>query len=611
MANKNHVLVLETAAQRLAALRDAMKKQGVQAYVVYSSDPHGSEYVNGYWRCRSWISGFTGSAGTVAVTQDKAGLWTDGRYFIQAAEELEGSGVELFKEGKPGVPGYPEWLTAELSPGAAVGLDGRTLSLKEWESMMESFGPAGIKLEASCDLISPLWLDRPAPSRAAVWEMDKILCGQSRQEKISDLREHLKKQGCDATMISSLDDIAWILNLRGGDVPYNPVIESFLYLGENSLAWFLDTSKLSDSLKKKLAGEGIQVKPYHEAAAFLQETAKDLAKEKKSLFLSPEKTSFALTSGLLPSLKVRMGVDPSTHLKAGKNRVEQAQLRQVMEKDGAALVRFIIWLKEAMARGQNMVSELSAAAALQAFRAEQEGYLYDSFSTIPAYRDHGAICHYEASEASSCRLERESLFLFDSGGQYRGGTTDVTRTLALGEPTTLEKKDYTLVLKGHIALSKAVFPQGTRGYQLDTLARIPLWQEGLNYAHGTGHGVGFVLNVHEGPQKISPHPIDEALKEGMVCSNEPGIYREGLHGIRIENLVLVQPWKTGLEGEEFYCFETLTLCPYERSLIDIELLTAGEIQWINDYHKMVYDRLSSRLSPSELQWLKDQTREIS
>ncbi len=608
MENNNYVL--EKVPRRLEALRKAMKEKGLQAYVIYSSDPHGSEYVNDYWRCRSWISGFTGSAGTVVVTLEKAGLWTDGRYFIQAAGELEGSGIKLFKEGIPGVPGYLEWLAAELPRGSAVGLDGRTLSLKEWESMMESFTSAGIRLEGGVDLISPLWLDRPQPSRALVWEQEKESCGQSRQDKIAALRALLKEQGCDATMISSLDDIAWILNLRGGDVLYNPVVESFFYLGENSLVWFLDPVKLSDPLKEKLKGEKILIRPYSQAAEFLKEVSRELAKADKALFLSRSKTSFALASGLPSNLKVRMGVDPSTHLKAGKNTVEQEQVRRVMEKDGVALVRFMIWLRETLAKGEE-VSEVSAARALRAFREEQEGYLYESFATIPAYRDHGAICHYEAADASCYKLEKESLFLLDSGGQYKGGTTDITRTLALGEATALERRDYTLVLKGHIALSRAVFPQGTRGYQLDTLARIPLWKEGLNYAHGTGHGVGFVLNVHEGPQKISPHPIDEALKEGMICSNEPGIYREGQHGIRIENLVLVQPWKTGLAGEKFYRFETLTLCPYEKSLMEINLLTAEEIRWVNDYHRMVYTRLAPYLNPSEARWLREQTLEIS
>ncbi len=609
MENNNHIL--DTVPQRLAALRQAMEKQGLQAYAVYSTDPHGSEYVNNYWRCRTWISGFTGSAGTVVVTMEKAGLWTDGRYFIQAAAELEGSGITLYKEGVPGVPSYLEWLASELPEGSVAGMDGRTLSLREWEAMAACFEPAGIKVEGLCDLISPLWRDRPASSKAEIWEMDNAVAGQSRRDKVFALRGLLKEQGCSATMISSLDDIAWTLNLRGGDVPSNPVVESFLYLGEDRLVWFLDRAKLPQALQNKLEGEGILIKAYEEAAAFLKDAAEELAREGKALFLSDTKTSFALLASLPSSLKVKKGVDPSTRLKACKNRAEQAQVREVMEKDGVALVRFIIWLKETMAQGDKIVTELSAAAVLKALRMEQEGYLDDSFTTIPAYGEHGAICHYDASEASSLRLERQSLFLFDSGGQYTGGTTDVTRTLAMGEASELEKRDYTLVLKGHIALARAVFPQGTRGYQLDTLARMPLWKEGLNYAHGTGHGVGFVLNVHEGPQKISPHPIDEALEPGMICSDEPGVYREGIHGIRIENLVLVQPWGKGLGDEEFYSFETLTLCPYERSLIDAALLTAEEIQWVNDYHKMVYERLSPRLSPSEVQWLREQTLEIA
>jgi len=580
-----------------------MKERGMKAYIVFSSDAHGSEYVSPYWRCRTWISGFTGSAGTVVVTQDDAGLWTDYRYFIQAAEELKGSGIRLFKMGEPGVPSYIEWLAEILESGDVIGMDGRTLSLGEWEAMAAAYGPLDVRIDGHDDLIGELWTDRPVDSVKPVWCLTDEEAGKSSREKIKEIRSIMEDRHLDATLISSLDDIAWILNVRGGDVPYNPVVQSYLYLSHDSISWFVDQRKISPEVRSIIEALGINVLDYNSVTEFLSRLNPRL-----SLYVSPERTSSTLVSSLPETINLLKGVNISTRLKAEKNTGEQTRIRTVMEKDGIALVRFIIWLREEINR--TALTEIEAAAKLREFRASQDGFLSESFSPIPAYRAHGAICHYEATEKDQFTLDKSSLFLIDSGGQYREGTTDVTRTLALGQPTQREAHDYTLVLKGHIALSRAVFPEGTKGYQLDILARAPLWKEGLNYGHGTGHGVGYILNVHEGPQRISPHPVNESLKKGMICSNEPGIYREGEHGIRIENLILVQPWNECPGEENFLSFETLTLCPYERSLIDISLLDAEEIDWVNSYHREVYKRLSPGLSPGEQDWLKNETLEI-
>jgi len=589
--------------ERISSLRSLMKERGLKAYIIYSSDAHGSEYVSPYWRCRTWISGFTGSAGTVVVTQDEAGLWTDYRYFIQAADELKGSGIRLFKMDEPDVPSYLEWLTDILDSGDVVGMDGRTLSLGEWEAMAEVFSPMNIRIDGHDDLIGELWTDRPVDSVQPVWTLTDDEAGLSREGKIKNIRSIMKEELLDATLISSLDDIAWILNIRGGDVPYNPVVQSYLYLTHKELYWFVDFQKIDTHVRNAVESLGCSLLEYGSIQGFLSSLDPGL-----SLYVSADRTSSTLVRALPDGINLLKGVNISTRLKAEKNSGEQRRIRSVMEKDGSALVRFIIWVRKQIDKGG--MTEIEAAEKLKEFRSAQEGFLSESFSPIPAYRAHGAICHYEANKKDQFYLEKSSLFLIDSGGQYREGTTDVTRTLALGTPTDSEIHDYTLVLKGHIALSRAVFPEGTRGYQLDTLARVPLWKEGLNYGHGTGHGVGYILNVHEGPQRISPHPVNEPLKKGMICSNEPGIYKEGAYGIRIENLILVQPWTECPGNDEFLAFETLTLCPYERSLIDVSLLDSDEIKWINEYHKEVYRRIGPLLTSDEQRWLKNETLEI-
>ena len=589
---------------RLMKLRELMERDSLDAYIIYSQDPHGSEYVAEHWRGRAWLSGFTGSAGTVVVTRDKAGLWTDSRYFIQAIQELEGTGIDLFKMGDSDVPEYSQWLCDQLLPGSVVGVDGRTLSVKEWQSLAGYFLPLQISVATKKDLLDEFWTDRPDQPVEKVWLLEDSKSGESRRRKIQRVRKVMEESGWTHYLLSSLDDIAWLLNVRGGDVPFNPVVQSYCLLSEDSLEWFVAEEKLSEPVIKALSEDGVQNRSYEAVVESVSSFP-----DGSILFFNGARTNSLLAGAIPEGVKVLQKQDITTLMKACKNSVEQNQIRKVMEKDGAALVCFLLWLKASIL--ERPITELEAAARLREFRSLQEGFLDESFSPIPGYRAHGAICHYEAEETKQFTMEASGLFLIDSGGQYTQGTTDITRTIALGVPTEREIRDYTLVLKGHIALSMARFPRGTRGYQLDTLARAPLWREGLNYGHGTGHGVGYILNVHEGPQRISPHPVDEPLLPGMITSNEPGLYREGEHGIRIENLTLTVLWDDSPNPEEqFYCFETLTLCPYERSLIDSSLLSADELTWLNSYHRQVFERLSPYLKEEERVWLREETYEI-
>jgi len=594
---------MKTVPERLQALRNIMKRENLSAYIVYSGDAHGSEYVAAHWRSRTWLSGFTGSAGILVVTAEEAGLWTDFRYYIQAAQELEGSGISLFKAGVPGVPEYREWLSGKLPAGSVVGMDGRTLTVKEWESLAGRFNPAGLSISVRKDLVGEIWADRPEVPCVPVWQLTPEESGESREARLKRVREEMRRSGVDNYLISSLDDIAWLLNIRGADVAYNPVVQSYLLLNGSGVFWFVRTDAVSSGIRGDLERDGVTVREYDEVISMVSGLPAESV-----LLVSAEKTSSLLVGSVPEGVKILKAMDITTRMKAQKNPVEQGQIRKAMEKDGAAMVRFLIWMEKALK--ERKVTELEAAAALRGFRAEQEGFLDESFSPIPGYRSHGALCHYEADEEGQFAMEPSGLFLLDSGGQYREGTTDITRTIALGEPTDEEVRDYTLVLKGHVALSMVHFPRGTRGYQLDALARLPLWEQGLNFGHGTGHGVGYILNVHEGPQRISPHPVDEELKPGMVSSNEPGIYREGSHGVRIENLILTVPWEECPGDGEFYGFETLTLCPYDHSLIDPALLTAEEKGWINGYQEEVRRRLAPLLSESENNWLEAAACEI-
>ena len=590
-----------TIETRLESLRTYMKDEGLDAYIVTGSDPHGSEIPPARWRTREWISGFTGSSGTVVVTSNDAGLWTDFRYWLQAAEELDGSGIRLFKEGIMEVPSPEEWLAGTLGSGAVAAVDGQTMPAGRAGDIQRRLAGAGIGFAADRAPWDRLWPDRPPlPGKPAVGlTLDET--GESRAERLARLRSALAEAGADTWLGTALDSAAWLLNVRGADVPYVPVIAGFLIVGSGFVRWYTDRSKIPADLQDELVADGVEFHPYDgflEGLASLEESAGVLVDK------------HLLSRGVLDVLPESVGRieanDPVFHMKAVKNRVEVSNIARAMEKDGAAMVRYFRELGERLEQG-DILTEIEAAALLLEKRRDIPGFLDQSFSPIPGVDAHGAIVHYEAREEGVGTLKKGSgLFLIDSGGQWTDGTTDITRTLSLGNPTDEQIRDYTLVLKGHIALSTIRFPRGTRGYQLDTLARMYLWRDGLDYGHGTGHGVGYRLNVHEGPHVFNTRPIDVPFAPGMVASNEPGLYREGRHGIRIENLIICREDEKNEFGE-FLAFDTLTLAPYDPRLIDRDLLDESEISWVDAYHRHVFERLAPMLEEADRSWLREQT----
>lgn len=586
--------------ERLGALRSHMREQNIHAYIIPSADPHQSEYVAVHWQIRGWISGFSGSAGTVVITEHEAGLWTDFRYFLQAEKSLEGTGIDLFRMGTNGVPSYEEWIRLKLKPGKIVSFDGRTISLSEYRKLVKELNLGDIRVRSSRGIINEIWQDRPPLPKGEIRDFDTRYAGLSRDEKLARVREIMKSRGIDRHLISTLDDIAWLFNLRGQDVEYNPVFMAYALVSEEEAILCLNEESLSDELRVSLVNGGVEIKPYDSIIDHVRVLD-------GSLLLDPGRTSFWLAEALPKEVKVIEGPALTTRLKALKNTVEIASLRNVMVKDGAALVKFLFWFAKKVEKGK--ITEIRAAKKLLEFRSEQEGFRGNSFATIAGYQGHGAIVHYEATPGTDIPITGKGLFLLDSGGQYEGGTTDITRVLALGKPSAEEVNDFTKILKGHIALDRALFPAGTRGYQLDILARKPLWDDFVNYGHGTGHGVGFALNVHEGPHSISPKVIDVAIEAGMITSNEPGVYRTGKHGVRIENLILAVE-KTETEFGKFLGFETLSLCPIEVDLINPDLLEEEEKGWLNDYHRKVYEKLSPGLEEEERVWLREKTKAI-
>jgi len=578
-----------------------MKSTGVDAYIINGSDPHGSEYPSKRWRTREWISGFTGSAGTVVITGEKAGLWVDFRYWIQAPAELNGSGIDLYREGEEYVPGIGEWLSDNLVSGSLVAYDGRTVSARtagEWEDLLQE---SEIRVDSSLDFVSELWSDRPDESSAPVFELTEDVCGESRSSRLNRLVRIIEKEKTDSWIGIALDSAAWLLNVRGSDVPYNPVVNGFLIFAEGRFTWFTDMSRITDSMSTGLGEDGVLLAEYNEFYPALANIPVG-----SKVLIDQQSITRAVLDHLPDNVNIKNTPDPVILMKARKNAVEASEISKAMVKDGAAMVRFMIRLERAMEEGR-ILTELDATGMLLEERSSMPGFLEESFSPIPAFGSHGAICHYEATAEGAFTLEPgPNLLLLDSGGQWEEGTTDITRTIALGRPSEMQIRDYTLILKGHVALSRVRFPRGTRGYQLDILARGPMWQEGVNFGHGTGHGVGFRLNVHEGPHKISPDPIDVALEPGMVVSNEPGIYRENSYGIRIENLLICREDITTDFGT-FLAFDTLTLAPYDRRLIDTDLMSEDEIEWINQYHGRVFSTLGSILNDAERVWLNSAT----
>ena len=589
--------------ERIAALREAMRQQKVDAYIIPSSDPHLSEYPADRWKSREWISGFTGSAGTIVVTADKAGLWTDSRYFLQAASQLEGSGIELYKLALPETPSITEFLLHELHAGQAVGLDGQTYSAAEASALANKLNRKEIKLDTSADLIEGIWKDRPAVPGNPIFEMPEALSGASVHEKLDLINNQLRSEGADCLILAALDEIAWTFNIRGTDVTYNPVVVSYAFVSEDESVLFIKPEKLTAEITEHLKKEGVTLAEYSMIQRYLSRLP-----ENSRVFVDMNKTNVSLYDAIPGSCTIVEGISPANHLKSIKNETEIKGFQNAVVKDGVALTKFYIWLEKQMAEGAQ-VTEISAAEKLTALRAEQPQYIMDSFGTICGYAEHGAIVHYSATPETDATLKPEGLLLIDSGAQYLDGTTDITRTIALGKLTKEEKTDYTLILKGHIALAMAKFPVGTRGAQLDVLARMPIWQRGMNFLHGTGHGVGHFLNVHEGPQSIRMNENPIPLQLGMLTSNEPGVYKAGSHGIRTENLVLVVPAGEGMFGN-YLQFETVTLCPICKKGIIKELLTTEEIEWLNSYHQTVYEKLSPSLNKEEQAWLKEATSKL-
>ena len=590
-----------TINNRIAALRAHIAQEQIQAFIIPSTDPHLSEYVAPHWQSREWISGFTGSAGTVVVTAKDAGLWTDSRYFLQAARQLEGTCITLYKEMLPETPNIPEFLSAHLQEGDCVGIDGKMFSAEEVEHLQKELKKSGIRIKSIADPMQLLWTDRPAMPLAPAFVYDTKYAGMSFTEKLPAVRQAMEAAGADSLLLSALDEIAWLLNIRGNDVHCNPVVVSYLLIEKDKVNYFVQPQKVTPELAVYFSANGISVHPYEEIGDYLNSF------NAHSILINPAKTNYAIYSAIRPGCLIINGASPVALLKAIRNKQEIAGIHAAMQRDGVALVKFLKWLDEAVPAGKE--TEISVDKKLHTFRAAQPLYMGESFDTIAGYKEHGAIVHYEATPETDVTLKPEGFLLLDSGAQYLDGTTDITRTIALGPLTEEEKTDYTLILKGHIALAMAVFPEGTRGAQLDVLARMPIWKERMNYLHGTGHGVGHFLNVHEGPQSIRMNENPVALQPGMVTSNEPGVYKAGSHGIRTENLVLTVPAGEGMFGK-YLKFETLTLCPICRKGIIKELLTAEEIGWLNDYHRTVYEKLSPDLNNDEREWLKEACKAV-
>ncbi|HBJ1647207.1 TPA: aminopeptidase P family protein [Clostridium botulinum] len=587
--------------EKIEKLREIMKKENIDYYVVPSGDFHQSEYVAEHFKSRAYITGFTGSAGTALIGREKGILWTDGRYFIQAEQQLKDSGIELYKMRIPGWPTLHEWLMENMKSGETVSFDGRLFSANEYKEFKKIKDKKNINIVMNKDLIEEIWKDKPELPKEKAFLHDIKYCGKSAKEKIEEVRVEMKKMGAQSYIISSLDDIAWLYNIRGNDVKDTPVVLAYAIVNEEKATLYIDKNKLSNEDQIKLNNEGIKIDEYNN----IFEDVKDI---KNSVILDPNKVSGYIYTLINENVKVIEELNITTKLKAIKNSIEIENLKRCQIKDGVAMVRFLKWLKENV--GKENITEVTVADKLLEFRSKGDIFVEESFGTIAGYKDHAAMMHYSATDESAYELKQEGILLVDSGGQYLDGTTDITRSFILGKLTDEEKKDFTLVLKSHINLMKAKFLKGTTGSNLDVLARTILWDEGMDYKCGTGHGVGFFLSVHEGPQSIRPVPNTVVLEPGMILTNEPGVYKEGKHGIRTENVMLVTNDIETDEGGEFYKFEVMSYCPMDIEGIDESLLTEAERKWLNTYHAETYAKLSPYLNDEEKNFLKNSTREI-
>ena len=593
--------------QRIENIRDLMKEKNIYAYIVPSSDYHQSEYVGDYFKSREFMSGFTGSAGTLIISMDEAGLWTDGRYFIQAENELKDSGIKLFKMGEEGVPTIEEYLLEKLPKNSTLGFDGRVMSVKEGQSLANKLAFKGINIEYKYDLVNDIWEDRCSLPTEKAFLLGTEYSGESFSDKLYRIRAVMKEKKATTHILASLDDIAWLFNIRGRDVKSNPVVLSYAVISIDSVYLFIDKNKIGEDIRAELSKENVQIKGYEEVYEFIKKI-----EENEVVLIDTSKVNYAIYSNIPSNVQKIEERNPSILFKSIKNEIELKNIRNSHIKDGVAFTKFMYWLKNNI--GKIEITEISATQKLEEFRREQDKFIEPSFSTIAAYKDHAAMMHYSATEESNYKLEPRDLFLVDSGGQYFDGTTDITRTIALGPIPENVRKDFTNVVRGMIRLSKAKFLYGCRGYNLDILARGPLWEEGIDYKCGTGHGIGFVLNVHEGPNGFRwkvREDIDDTciLEEGMVTTNEPGVYVENSHGIRIENEIVVRKAEKNEYGQ-FMDFEVITFAPIDLDAIDESLILKDEKVYLNNYHKQVYDKISLYLNEEEKQWLKTYTREI-
>ena len=600
--------------ERISQLRQVLKNNDISAIIIPSADPHLSEYLPEYWQARQWLSGFTGSVGTLVVTHDFAGLWADSRYWVQAADQLEDTGITLQKL-QPGSPNHAQWLAANLNAGDSVAIDGNVLSLAEQDRLLDAFDEVadseedGIRLITELDLLGEIWQDRPELPSAQLYAHDAQFVSQFAQEKLAEVRAQMQEIGATHHLISSLDDLAWLTNLRGSDVDYNPVFLAHMIVTADKATLYIDSVKVGEDIAKLLADAGISVADYDQVQSALSELTPD-----DLLLLDPNKVAVGTLNDLGDDIAMIEQIAPSTLLKSVKSKEDIEHVREAMRQDGAALCEFFSEFEARLNNGERL-SELDVDSMLIEVRSKQPHYVSPSFPTIAGFNANGALPHYRATEDKFSYLESDGLLLIDSGAQYQNGTTDITRVAGIGNVNEGQKRDFSLVLKAHIALAKACFPDGIASPLIDAICRAPLWQAQMDYGHGTGHGVGYFLNVHEGPQVIAyaaSNPPERAMKVGMISSNEPGLYREGRWGIRIENLVINQPVPTPQETEfgHYLNFETVTLCPIDTRLVNPSLLTQDEINWLNDYHTHVYNELKDRVEGEALTWLTERTQAI-
>lgn len=592
----------ELIKNRITELRAKMKIAQIDAYIVYGTDPHLSEYLPLHWQTRPFISGFTGSAGMAIISSEKAALWTDSRYFLQAEEEMMGTGIELVKLRTPGYPEPADWLIQNLKAGNSVGTDESCISVNQFRSMLKKLDQFGILLKESGDILNEIWTDRPALPDSAIYEHELKFACTDRKIKIAAICIELEKLDADLQIITALDDLAWTFNLRGSDVNFNPVFMAYAAISKAETVLFIEDKKLPDELKTKLELEGVQIRPYNGLADFLKNLP-----IKTRILLDPDRTNQAILKNIPNQNSIIEGLSIPCQLKAIKSEAEISNIRQAMRKDGVAMLEFLFWLKNNL--GKIPVTEYTVAEKLIEFRAKQPEFKGISFYPIVGYKEHGAIVHFHVSEDNALPIKKDGFLLFDSGGQYLDGTTDITRTIALAELTRQQKTDFTVVLKGMISLTLAKFPVNTRGYHLDILARKDMWQHGLNYGHGTGHGVGYFLNVHEGPMSIRQEFNDRVIEAGMVLSNEPALYRLNEYGLRTENMIVCVKEET-TEFGSFLRFDTLTLCPIDTNAIEKSLLNPEEIEWLNSYHHKVAEELSPMLNNEQSAFLKELTKPI-